>query len=41
MRTPREVVGDEISIGSIEVFRVLDGRICEVWNAARTYAEWR
>jgi predicted SnoaL-like aldol condensation-catalyzing enzyme len=33
--------GNEISIGSIEVFRVVDGRICEVWNAARTYAEWR
>jgi predicted SnoaL-like aldol condensation-catalyzing enzyme len=32
---------NEIPIGSIEVFRVVDGRICEVWNAAHTYAEWR
>jgi predicted SnoaL-like aldol condensation-catalyzing enzyme len=33
--------GKEIAIGSIEVFRVVDGRICEVWNAAHTYAEWQ
>jgi predicted SnoaL-like aldol condensation-catalyzing enzyme len=33
--------GKEISIGSIEVFRVVRGRICEVWNAAHTYAEWQ
>jgi predicted SnoaL-like aldol condensation-catalyzing enzyme len=33
--------GKEIPLGSIEIFRVVDGRICEVWNAARTYAEWQ
>jgi predicted SnoaL-like aldol condensation-catalyzing enzyme len=33
--------GKEIPIGSIEVFRVIDGRICEVWNAAHTDAEWQ
>jgi predicted SnoaL-like aldol condensation-catalyzing enzyme len=33
--------GNQISIGSIEVFRVVDGRICEVWNAAHTCAEWQ
>jgi predicted SnoaL-like aldol condensation-catalyzing enzyme len=33
--------GNEIAVGSIEVFRVVDGKICEVWNAAHTYAEWR
>jgi predicted SnoaL-like aldol condensation-catalyzing enzyme len=33
--------GNKIAIGSIEVFRVFNGRICEVWNAAHSYAEWQ
>jgi predicted SnoaL-like aldol condensation-catalyzing enzyme len=33
--------GNEFTVASIEVFRVVDGRICEVWNAAHSYAEWQ
>lgn len=33
--------GTAVSIGSIEVFRVVAGQICEVWNAARTLDAWQ
>lgn len=32
--------GTEISIGSIEIFRVLDGRITEVWNCGYKQGVW-
>ncbi|MFC9556337.1 ester cyclase [Rhodococcus sp. NPDC056960] len=36
---PKEAEKQEVS--SIEVFRVVDGRICEVWNAAYEAGRWR
>ena len=33
--------GDEIVASSIEVYRVVDGQICEVWNPARTLGSWQ
>ena len=33
--------GDQqFSTSSIEIYRVVDGRICEVWNAAHTAGSW-
>jgi predicted SnoaL-like aldol condensation-catalyzing enzyme len=32
--------GDEVPIASIEVFRVLDGRIVEVWNCGYAQGVW-
>lgn len=31
---------DEVVLGSVEVFRVVDGQICEVWNAAHSTGSW-
>ena len=35
-----EVVGDELHICGIEVFRVVDGRIAEVWNSPPMAGHW-
>ena len=35
-----EVVGDELRICGIEVFRVVDGRIAEVWNSPPMAGHW-
>ncbi len=35
-----EVVGDELRICGIEVFRVVDGRIAEVWNSPAMAGHW-
>jgi hypothetical protein len=32
--------GTEISIGSMEIFRVVDGRITEVWNCGYKQGAW-
>lgn len=32
--------GTEISIGSMEIFRVVDGRITEVWNCGYKQGVW-
>ncbi|MBH0780251.1 nuclear transport factor 2 family protein [Nocardia bovistercoris] len=33
--------GSEVAIGSIEVFRVVDGRITEVWNCGYGQGVWQ
>ncbi|WP_328360913.1 ester cyclase [Mycobacterium sp. NBC_00419] len=33
--------GSEICIGSMEIFRVVDGRITEVWNCGYKQGEWQ
>ncbi len=33
--------GTEITVGSMEIFRVVDGRITEVWNCGYKQGEWR
>ena len=33
--------GTELSIGSMEIFRVVDGRITEVWNCGYKQGVWR
>jgi hypothetical protein len=33
--------GTEDAIASIEVFRVVDGRIAEVWNNTQQHGVWR
>ena len=35
-----EVVGDELRICGIEVFRVVEGRITEVWNSPPMAGHW-
>lgn len=35
-----EVVGDELRICGIEVFRVVEGRIIEVWNSPPMAGHW-
>lgn len=35
-----EVVGEELRICGIEVFRVVDGRIAEVWNSPPMAGHW-
>jgi len=35
-----EVVGDELRICGIEVFRVVEGRIAEVWNSPPMAGHW-
>lgn len=35
-----EVVGDDLRICGIEVFRVVDGRIAEVWNSPPMAGHW-
>ena len=37
---PAEVVGDELRICGIEVFRVVEGRITEVWNSPPMPGHW-
>tara|TARA_Y100000588_G_scaffold379383_1_gene461435 strand:+ start:531 stop:821 length:291 start_codon:yes stop_codon:yes gene_type:complete len=37
---PKEVVGEEIRICGIEVFRVADGRISDVWNSPPMAGHW-
>ena len=32
--------GTELSIGSMEIFRVVDGRITEVWNCGHEQGVW-
>ncbi len=32
--------GDPVTVSSIETFRIVDGRIVEVWNAKETYAHF-
>lgn len=32
--------GTELCIGSMEIFRVVDGRIVEVWNCGYKQGEW-
>ena len=32
--------GQDVFVSSIEVFRVADQQICEVWNAEHTYDKW-
>jgi predicted SnoaL-like aldol condensation-catalyzing enzyme len=33
--------GTETTIGSMEIFRVVDGRICEVWNCGYQQGVWQ
>ena len=33
--------GNEVNVGSIEVFRVVDGRITEVWNCGYKVGAWQ
>lgn len=33
--------GTEMSVGSMEIFRVVDGRITEVWNCAYKKGVWQ
>lgn len=33
--------GTEVSIGSMEIFRVVDGRIVEVWNCGYKQGVWQ
>ena len=33
--------GAEVDIGSLEIFRVVDGRITEVWNCDHTQGVWQ
>ncbi|BBZ77740.1 hypothetical protein MANY_30770 [Mycolicibacterium anyangense] len=33
--------GTELCIGSMEIFRVVDGRIVEVWNCGHKQGEWK
>lgn len=33
--------GTEVSIGSMEIFRVVDGRIVEVWNCGHKQGVWQ
>ena len=33
--------GSRIDIGSLEIFRVVDGRIIEVWNCGHTQGVWQ
>ena len=33
--------GTETTIGSMEIFRVVDGRITEVWNCGYKQGDWR
>lgn len=33
--------GTELSIGSMEIFRVVDGRITEVWNCGHKQGVWK
>lgn len=33
--------GTELCIGSMEIFRVVDGRIVEVWNCGYKQGEWK
>jgi predicted SnoaL-like aldol condensation-catalyzing enzyme len=33
--------GSRIDIGSLEIFRVVDGRIIEVWNCGHTQGAWQ
>jgi predicted SnoaL-like aldol condensation-catalyzing enzyme len=33
--------GTEFTIGSMEIFRVLDGRIVEVWNCGHKQGVWK
>ena len=37
---PSETVGDEIHVCSVEVFRVVDGKITEVWNSPAMPGHW-
>ena len=37
---PKTVVGDEIHICGSEIFRVVDGRITEVWNPPPMAGHW-
>lgn len=37
----RTLDGTELTISSIEIFRVVDGRITEVWNADYKQGEWQ
>ncbi len=32
--------GGEVLVGSMEIFRVVDGRITEVWNCGREEGRW-
>lgn len=32
--------GAELTIGSMEIFRVVDGRIVEVWNCGHKQGDW-
>jgi len=32
--------GSELTIGSMEIFRVVDGRITEVWNCGYKQGDW-
>jgi predicted SnoaL-like aldol condensation-catalyzing enzyme len=32
--------GTEVTVGSMEIFRVVDGRITEVWNCGYKQGEW-
>jgi predicted SnoaL-like aldol condensation-catalyzing enzyme len=33
--------GTETTVGSMEIFRVVDGRICEVWNCGYKQGVWQ
>jgi predicted SnoaL-like aldol condensation-catalyzing enzyme len=33
--------GTEVTIGSMEIFRVVDGRITEVWNCGYKQGVWQ
>lgn len=33
--------GTEVCVGSMEIFRVVDGRITEVWNCGYKQGEWQ
>ena len=33
--------GTRIDVGSLEIFRVVDGRITEVWNCGHTQGVWQ
>ncbi|HOW95936.1 MAG TPA: nuclear transport factor 2 family protein, partial [Mycolicibacterium fallax] len=37
----RTADGTELTIASMEIFRVVDGRITEVWNCGYKQGEWQ
>ena len=41
MTINNDVPGTELSIGSMEIFRVVDGRITEVWNCGYKQGVWQ